>query len=82
MTCRVRIYPVFNSVNLVSNDPAMQGLVRLSDPAVKYRLDQAVPFLKALLQQQLAERAGSRAIRWPGRSLRVVDGTHICSGAQ
>jgi DDE family transposase len=55
----------------------MQGLARPSDPAVKYRLDQAVPFLKALLEQQLAERAGGPAIRWPGRHLRVVDGTHI-----
>jgi hypothetical protein len=49
----------------------------LSDPAVKYRLDQAVPFLKALLEQQLAERAGGPSICWPGRRLRVVDGSHI-----
>ena len=56
---------------------AMQGLARLSDPAVKYWLDQAVPFLKALLEQQLAERTGSVGLCWPGRSLCVVDGTHI-----
>jgi hypothetical protein len=65
------------SLNQTAAWAAMQGLARLSDPAVKYRLDQAVPFLKALLEQQLAERAGSRTLRWPGRSLRVVDGTHI-----
>jgi hypothetical protein len=65
------------SLNQTAAWAAMQGLARLSDPAVKYRLDQAVPFLKALLEQQLAERAGGPTLRWPGRSLRVVDGTHI-----
>jgi hypothetical protein len=65
------------SLNQTANWAAMQGLAQLSDPAVKPRLDQAVPFLKALLEQQLAERAGSRAICWPGRSLRIVDGTPI-----
>lgn len=54
----------------------MTGLTELSDPAVKYRLDKAVPFLKALMEQQLAERAGT-TIRWPDRCLRLVDGTHI-----
>jgi hypothetical protein len=65
------------SLNQTAAWAAMQGLAQLSDPAVKYRLDQAVPFLKALLEQQLAERAGGATIRWPGRRLRVVDGTHI-----
>src|SRR4051795_3945937 len=65
------------SLNQTAAWAAMQGLARLSDPAVKYRLDQAVPFLKALLEQQLAERAGGPTLCWPGRSLRVVDGTHI-----
>jgi hypothetical protein len=65
------------SLNQTAAWAAIQGLARLSDPAVKYRLDQAVPFLKALLEQQLAERAGGPTLCWPGRSLRVVDGTHI-----
>ena len=65
------------SLNQTAAWAAMQGLAQLSDPAVKYRLDQAVPFLKALLEQQLAERAGGPSICWPGRSLRVVDGSHI-----
>jgi hypothetical protein len=65
------------SLNQTATWAAMQGLAQLSDPAVKYRLDQAVPFLKALLEQQLAERAGGATLRWPGRRLRVVDGTHI-----
>ena len=65
------------SLNQTAAWAAMQGLAQLSDPAVKYRLDQAVPFLKALLEQQLAERAGGLPICWPGRSLRMVDGSHI-----
>ncbi|MFL5288659.1 MAG: hypothetical protein ACJ8AW_48830 [Rhodopila sp.] len=65
------------SLNQTAVWAAMQGLARLSDPAVKYRLDQAVPFLKALLEQQLAERAGGPTLCWPGRSLHVVDGSHI-----
>jgi len=65
------------SLNQTAAWAAMQGLAQLSDPAVKYRLDQAVPFLKALLEQQLAERAGGPPICWPGRSLRMVDGSHI-----
>ena len=65
------------SLNQTAAWAAMQGLAQLSDPAVKYRLDQAVPFLKALLEQQLAERAGGPPICWPGRSLRLVDGSHI-----
>lgn len=35
------------------------GLAGLSDPAVKYRLDKAAAFLKAVMEQQLAARAGS-----------------------
>jgi hypothetical protein len=65
------------SLNQTAAWAAMQGLAQLSDPAVKYWLDQAVPFLKALLEQQLAERAGGPTLCWPGRSLRVVDGSQI-----
>jgi len=53
------------------------GLAGLSDPAVKYRLDKAVPFLEAVMEQQLAARAGGAALRWPGRILRSGDGTNI-----
>ncbi len=65
------------SLNQTAAWAAMSGLAELSDPAIKYRLDKAVPFLKAILEWQLAERAGSTTIRWPGRSLRIVDGTNI-----
>lgn len=56
---------------------AMLGLARLSDPGVKNRLDKAVPFLKAIMEEQLAARADSVAIHWPGRFLVAVDGSHI-----
>lgn len=65
------------SLNQTAAWAALQGLAQLSDPAVKYRLDHAVPFLKALLEQQRAERAGGPTLCWPGRRLRVVDGSHI-----
>lgn len=53
------------------------GLAGLSDPAVKYRLDKAVPFLKAVMERQLAAHAGSAALRWAGRILKAGDGTTI-----
>ncbi len=55
----------------------MIGVAGLSDPAVKYRLDMAVPFLKAVMEQQLAARAGSAPLRWAGRILTAGDGTNI-----
>jgi hypothetical protein len=65
------------SLNQTAAWAAMSGLAKLSDPGLKKRLDKAVPFLKALMEQQLAERAGCTAIRWPKRSLRMVDGSNI-----
>jgi hypothetical protein len=68
-TCLLRLAlargPGGLSLNQTAAWAAMTGLTELSDPAVKYRLDKAVPFLKALMEQQLAERAGSTTIRWP-----------------
>lgn len=49
----------------------------LSDPGLKYRLDKAVPFLKAILEQQLADRAHSTQLHWPGRFLTAVDASYI-----
>jgi hypothetical protein len=57
------------------------GMAGLSDPAVKYRLDHAVPFLKAVMERQLAVRAGATALRWPGRVLRAADGSTITQRA-
>ena len=53
------------------------GLATLSNPAVKYRLDNAVGFLKAITDYLLAAKSASQALHWPGRSLRVSDGTCI-----
>lgn len=53
------------------------GLARMTDPAIKYRLDKAVPFLKSLTDQLLAAHADARTLHWPGRILRAVDGTHV-----
>lgn len=69
------------SLNQTAAWASMGGLAQLSDPAVKYRLDKAADFLKAVMEQQLAARAGSIALRWPGRSLRIVDGTNISQRA-
>ena len=53
------------------------GLAAMSDPAIKYRLDKAVGFLDAILDRQLAANISHRPLRWPGRILRVADGTSI-----
>jgi hypothetical protein len=54
------------------------GLASLSNPAVKYRLDQAVAFLKAVMDRLLAAKSASQSLHWPGRTLRVADSTSIC----
>ncbi len=53
------------------------GVTEMSDPAIKYRLDKAVGFLNALLERQLAGNTTHRPVRWPGRILRIADGTSI-----
>jgi hypothetical protein len=53
------------------------GFPVLSDPGVKYRLDQATGFLEAVMQHQLAAQASGAAVRWPGRILRACDGTSL-----
>ena len=55
----------------------MIGLAGLSNPGLKYRLDKAVDFLAAIIAQLLASRAGSHGLHWPGRSLRLADGTCV-----
>ena len=53
------------------------GVTEMSDPAVEYRLDKAVGFFNALLERQLAGNTTHRPVRWPGRILRIADGTSI-----
>jgi hypothetical protein len=56
---------------------SIQGIAELSNPGVKYRLDQAVEFLAALVGRLLAAKAPGADLRWSGRTLRLADGTCI-----
>jgi hypothetical protein len=55
----------------------MLGSSTLSNPAVKYRLDRAVDFLKAIMEHLLAAKSASQNLQWPGRTIRLADGTCI-----
>ena len=56
---------------------SMLGIAELSNPGVKYRLDQATDFLAALVERLLAAKAPGAELRWPGRTLRLADGTCV-----
>ena len=55
----------------------MLGLGTLSNPAVKYRLDKAVDFLKAIMERLLAAKSASQGLHWPGHTIRLADGSCI-----
>jgi Transposase DDE domain len=56
---------------------SMLGIAELSNPGVKYRLNQATDFLAALVERLLAAKAPGAALRWSGRTLRLADGTCV-----
>lgn len=56
-------------------------MAEVSDPALKYRLDQAVGFLEAIVTQLLAAKGAGPPLHWPGRRLRICDGTCISQPA-
>ena len=56
---------------------SLRGIVELSNPGVKYRLNQATEFLAALVERLLAAKVPGAELRWPGRSLRLADGTCV-----
>jgi hypothetical protein len=56
---------------------SMQEIAELSNPGVKYRLDQATDFLAAVVERLLAAKAPGAELRWPGRTLRLADGTCV-----
>ncbi len=56
---------------------SMQGIATLSNPGVKYRLDQATDFLSSLVERLLAAKVPGAELRWPGRTLRLADGTCV-----
>lgn len=55
----------------------MRGIADLSNPAVKYRLNQATDFLAVLVERLLAAKAPGAELHWPGRILRLADGTCV-----
>jgi len=56
---------------------SMQGIADLSNPGVKYRLDQATEFLAVLVERLLASKAQGEELRGPGRTLHLADGTSV-----
>ncbi len=56
---------------------SMQGIAEISNPGVKYRLDQATEFLALLVERLLAAKVSGADLRWPGRTLRLADGTCV-----
>ena len=46
-----------------------------------YRLKQAVAFLASLVGQLLAAKTPGANLRWPGRTLRLADGTCVSKPA-
>jgi len=52
-------------------------MANLTNPAVKYRLDNSVDFLKAVTGHLLAATSASQGLHWPGRTIRLADGTCI-----
>src|SRR5580692_11433520 len=52
-------------------------IAELSNPGVHYRLKQAVAFLAALVGRLLAAKTPGANLRWPGRTLRLADGTCV-----
>lgn len=56
---------------------SLLGIAEISNPGIKYRLNHAVDFLAALAEHLLAAKAAGANLRWPGRNLRLADGTSI-----
>lgn len=55
----------------------MHGVAKVSDPALKHRLDKAAGFLSAVITRLLVDRATSQGLHWPGRCLRIADSTCV-----
>jgi hypothetical protein len=60
----------------------MPGLARMSDPAVKVRLDKAVGFLDAVMASQLAAKSARASVRWAGRMPRQFECTRLITAEQ
>ena len=55
----------------------LQGIARLTDPSLNDRLHAANDFLKAIVARLLADKATGPSRRWPGRCLRLADGSSL-----
>ena len=56
---------------------SMLEMAEVSDPAVKFRLDNAVGFLEAIVTELLAAKTAGPPVHWSGRLLRTSDGTIV-----
>jgi len=65
------------SLRQTSGWMSLLEIAELSNPGVHYRLKQAVAFLAALVRQLLAVKMPGANLRWPGRTLRLADGTCV-----
>lgn len=53
------------------------GLAELTAQSLNERLHRSAGFLAAILHRLLAEQANSQPLFWPGRQLRIVDGSSL-----
>jgi Transposase DDE domain len=53
------------------------GVADLTDAALNDRLHQSCGFLGAIVAAMLRSKPGAAAARWPGRSVRIADGTCV-----
>jgi hypothetical protein len=65
------------SLRQTSGWVSLLEIAGLSHPGVHYRLKQAVAFLAALVGLLLAAKVPGANLRWPGRTLRLADGTCV-----
>jgi hypothetical protein len=56
---------------------SLRGIAELSTPGVTDRLNQASGFLAALVERLLAAQASGAELCWPGRILRLADGSCV-----
>lgn len=55
----------------------LEGVAELTAQSLNERLHRSVDFLAAIVHRLLAARVGSEPLLWPGRYLRIVDGSSL-----
>ena len=56
---------------------AMMNVADITNPGLKYRLNQSASFLSAIMERLLEARAASDGLRWRGRTLSLTDGSCV-----